>query len=104
MDRNKIPHEPRYLGVPSGVSKTISKPMGRSTQTVHLSCVKISTISKWTEASFHFSLVTSENYQVRPEQFVRLAQTMHLPCTNINTNTNTVSKWTETKFDMTHIT
>ena len=26
---NEIPHDPRYLGVPSGVSKTISEPMVR---------------------------------------------------------------------------
>jgi hypothetical protein len=34
----------------------ISKPMVRLAQTVHLSCVKISTISKWTQPTFHFSL------------------------------------------------
>jgi hypothetical protein len=34
-----------------------------------------------------------------PEPMVRLAQTMHLSCSN----TNTVSKWTETRFDMTHV-
>jgi hypothetical protein len=42
---NEIPHEPRHLGVPSGVSKTIAKPMVCLAQTVHQSCVKISTIS-----------------------------------------------------------
>jgi hypothetical protein len=31
---------------------------------------------------------------------VRFAQTVHLSCTD----TNTVSKWTETSFDMTHVT
>jgi hypothetical protein len=31
---------------------------------------------------------------------VRLMQTVHQSCTN----TNTVSKWTETRFDMTHVT
>ena len=34
------------------------------------------------------------------EPIVRLAQTMHLPCAD----TNTVSKWTETRFHMTHVT
>ena len=43
---NKIPHDPRHLGVPSGASKMISEPMVRLVQTVHRSCVKISTISK----------------------------------------------------------
>ena len=35
------------------------EPMLCSTQTVHLSCIKISTISKRTEMSFHLSLVPS---------------------------------------------
>jgi hypothetical protein len=34
----------------------ISKLVVRSAQTVHLSCAKISNISKWTELSFHLSL------------------------------------------------
>jgi organic hydroperoxide reductase OsmC/OhrA len=83
-----------------GESTTISKPMVRSAQTVHLSCVKISTISKQTEMSFHLSFVTKENSRVRPKLFLRLAQTVHLSCTY----TNTISKQTETKFGMTHIT
>jgi hypothetical protein len=36
-------HDQCHLGDPSGVSKTISEPVVRSTQTVHLSCIKIST-------------------------------------------------------------
>ena len=56
--RSEIPHHPRHLRVPSGASKMISEPIICSTQTVHLSCVKINTFSKWTEASFHLSLVT----------------------------------------------
>jgi hypothetical protein len=47
----RAPPDPRHLGVPSGASNTIYEPMVRSVQTVHLSCVKISTISKWTEQS-----------------------------------------------------
>jgi hypothetical protein len=43
MDRNGIPHEPCHLAIPSGASKMISKPMVHSAQTVHLSCVKITT-------------------------------------------------------------
>jgi hypothetical protein len=34
------------------------------------------------------------------DPMVRLVQTMHLSCTD----TNTVSKWTETRFTMTHFT
>jgi hypothetical protein len=36
----------------------IFDPMVHSVQTVHLSCVKVSTITKQTEMSFHLSLVT----------------------------------------------
>ena len=46
---NEIPHDPRHLGVPSGVSETISEPMVRSAQTMQLCCIKISTIFKQTE-------------------------------------------------------
>jgi hypothetical protein len=42
--------------------------MVRLGQTVHLSCVKISTISKQTETSFHLSLVTYECHRVQPKQ------------------------------------
>jgi hypothetical protein len=45
-DQNEHPRVPRHLGVPSSTSKMLFEPMVRSTQTVHLSCVKISTISK----------------------------------------------------------
>ena len=57
-DQNEISNDPRHLGVPSGASKMISEPMVRLAQTSHLSCVKISTISKQTETSFHLSHVT----------------------------------------------
>ena len=46
---SEIPRDPCHLGVPSGVSKMIVEPMVRSTQTVQLSCIKISTVSKWRE-------------------------------------------------------
>jgi hypothetical protein len=55
---NRAPQNPRHLGVPSGASNTISELIGRSTQTVHQSCIKRSTISKWTKPSFHLSLIT----------------------------------------------
>jgi hypothetical protein len=58
MDQNEIPHDPRHLGVASSASKMISVAMERSAQTIHLSCVKISTISERTESSFLLSLVT----------------------------------------------
>jgi hypothetical protein len=58
MGQNEIPHDPRHLGVPLGASQTILEAMVGSAQTVHLSGVKISTISKLTKMSFHLSLVT----------------------------------------------
>jgi hypothetical protein len=57
-DQNGLPLEHHHLGVLLGVSKTISEPMLRSTQTVHQPSVKISTISKWIETSFHSSIIT----------------------------------------------
>jgi hypothetical protein len=56
-DRKKILHNPRHLGVPSGASKMISEPTVRSAHTVHLSRIKISTVSKRTKTSFQLSLV-----------------------------------------------
>jgi hypothetical protein len=149
LDQNKIPHDPRHLGVPSGASKMISEAGERLAQTVHLSCVKICSISKWTESSIHLSLVTQEYHQVRPKSFLSLWYVRHKPCTylasrlalyQINwikhplelrhlgvlsgvskiiseptvclaqtvhvscTDTNTISKWTKTRFHMTHVT
>jgi hypothetical protein len=72
------------------------------TQTVHLSCVKISTISKGAELSLEprHQGVPSGASKMIPELMVRLAQTMHLYCTN----TNTVSKEKDVRFHMTHVT
>jgi hypothetical protein len=56
IERSEISHDSCHLGVSLGASKTIFEPIVCSTQTVHLSCVKISTISKWTKMSFHLSL------------------------------------------------
>jgi hypothetical protein len=65
---------------PSGASKMIAEPVVHSVQTIQLSCIKISTISKWTESSIHLSLVTKEYHQVCPKLFseavVRSAQNL----------------------------
>jgi hypothetical protein len=37
------------------VPKMIMMPKVYSAQTIHLSCVEINTISKWTETSFHLT-------------------------------------------------
>ena len=55
MDQCEIPYDTRPQGVPSGASKLISEHMVRSMQTVQLSFLKISTISKQTKPSFHLS-------------------------------------------------
>jgi hypothetical protein len=72
MDWNEIPHDQRHLGDPSGASKMISEPTVRSVQTVHVSCVKVSIISKQTKTSIHMSLVTYEYHRVRPKRFLYL--------------------------------
>jgi hypothetical protein len=69
MDWDKIPHDQCHLGDPSGTSKIISEPFVHSTQTVYLSCVKIGTISKQTEASIHLSHVTEEYHRVHLNDF-----------------------------------
>jgi hypothetical protein len=69
MDQNEIPQDPCHLGVSSGASKTIFQPIVCSVQIVPLSCVKISTISKWTEMSFRLSLISSEYYRVHLKRF-----------------------------------
>jgi hypothetical protein len=45
-DRSEHSLEPRHLGVPSGASKRISKPMVRLAQTVHLLGTDTNTVSK----------------------------------------------------------
>ena len=67
---NEIPHDPSHLGVPSGASKMISDPIVCSTQTMHRSCVKISTISKRTKTRFQLSFITYEYHRVRPKRYL----------------------------------
>ena len=78
---NEIPHDPRHLGVLSGASKTISELVVPSAQTVHRSCVKISTISKWTKTSFQLNFVTYEYHRVRPKRYLSLWYVWRKPCT-----------------------
>jgi hypothetical protein len=49
MDRNKLPLDPRQLGVPSGASKMISNPIVCLAQTVHLSCTDTNTVMEQTK-------------------------------------------------------
>jgi hypothetical protein len=81
MDWNEIPHDQCHIGDPLGVSKMISDPMLRSAQTVHQSCVKISTISKQAKTSIHLSLVTKEYHRVCLKWFPSLWYVQRKPCT-----------------------
>jgi hypothetical protein len=79
MERREIRHDPRRLRVPSGASKMISEPMVRSMQTMHLSWVKISIVSKWTKLSLearHMEVPSCASKMIS-ELMVRLAQTVH---------------------------
>jgi hypothetical protein len=80
-DRSKLPLEPRHLGVPSSASKMISMPMVCSVQTVHLSCIDINTVSKWTKMKFHTTHPTYEFHWVRPQLFMSLWYLQCKPCT-----------------------
>jgi hypothetical protein len=62
-------------------SKMISEPMIRSVQIVHLSCIKISTISKQTETSIHLSLITLEFKLFYPKWFLNLWYILPKQCT-----------------------
>jgi hypothetical protein len=57
-DRKEILHDPRHLGVPSGVSKISSEAMLHLVQTVDLSCTETNNISKLTEKRFYMTHVT----------------------------------------------
>ena len=73
--------EPGHLGVPTGASKMISEPMVRLAQTMHLSCLKISTISKWIETGFHLSIINQEYQRVRLKWFLSRWYIWPKPCT-----------------------
>jgi hypothetical protein len=100
MDQNEIAHDPHLLGDPPVASKMIFEPMACLVQTVHLSCVKISTISKRTESSFHLTLVTLEYYLVHLKWFLSLgtldanrAPIFALPLTLSQNRSNRESTW-----------
>jgi hypothetical protein len=78
MDRIEMPHDP---GILSGVSKMIFEHVVCLAQTMHLSYVKISTISKRTKTSIDLTLVTKEDHQVRPKWFLSLWYVLRKPCT-----------------------
>ena len=80
----------------------IFEPMARSTQTVQLSCIKISTISKWSEIPHdqrHLGVPSGASKMIF-EPMIRSTQTVHLSCDNINN----ISKQTEMSFHLSRIT
>jgi hypothetical protein len=102
---NWIKHslEPRHLGVPSDASKMISQPMVRSAQTLHQSCVKISTISnELNQASTWASSPRSTIGSVQNNfwAYGMFSTILHLSWTD----TSTISKWTKMRFHTTHVT
>jgi len=76
-----IPYDTRHLGVPLGASKLISEHILCSLETVHLSCIKISTISKQTKSSFHLSPFAYEYHRVHPKWFLSPWRIWHKLCT-----------------------
>jgi hypothetical protein len=103
MNWIKHPLEPRHLGIPSSASKMISVPVVRSAQTIQLSCIKNSSISnELTQASTWASSPRSTIGCVQNDfrAYGMFSTNLHLSCTN----TNTISKWTKTRFHMTHAT
>jgi hypothetical protein len=55
IDSNKLPLEPRHLGVSSVASKMISEPMVCSAKTMHLYRTDTNTVSKRTKMRFHMT-------------------------------------------------
>jgi hypothetical protein len=82
----------------------ISEPVVPLAQTVHLSCVKTSTISKTNSIELpleprHLGVPPGASKMIS-EPMVCLAQIVHLSCTN----TSTVSKRTQMRFHIIHVT
>jgi hypothetical protein len=94
MDQNELPLEPRHLEVPSGASKMISQRMACLAQTVNLSCPTVTlspNISNWDSTDPCHSL-----WYIRRK-----------PCTYLASPNGvilTVSKWTEMRFHVCHVT
>ena len=103
MERSEIPHDPRHQGVPSGVQNDF-----RAYGTFDANRAPILRQDYHYVRKYRNELRLEPRHLVVPsgaskmisEPMVRLAQTMHLSCTD----TNTVSKQKEVRFHMTHVT
>jgi hypothetical protein len=101
-DRTQLSLELHHQGVSPGASKVIFEPMVCLGQTVHQSCLKISTISKRTEMSFHLSLITKVYLRFVQNDFC--ANGKWGPNRAPYTDTNTISKNIDAVFHITHVT
>ena len=88
---------------PLGESKTISDPMGRLAQPVHLSCKDTNTVSKQTKTRFHMTLVTKEFNRVCQKRFLSLRYVSLKSCTYLVSRFAT-SKRTKTSFHLSLVT
>ena len=90
---NKIPHDPRHLGVPSGASKMIYEPMVRLAKLCTHLTQTLTPPNGPNEIPHdpHHLGVPSGASKMISEPMVHLAQTVHISYIN----TNTISKWTE---------
>jgi hypothetical protein len=101
MDQIELQIEIHYIGVPSGVSNTISKPMLRLAQIVHLFCTDTNTVSKRTKTHDPRNLGDpSGASKMIFEPMVCSTQSMHVPCVKIGT----ISKRTESSFHLSLVT
>jgi hypothetical protein len=99
--------EPRHQRVPYGASKMISKPMVHDfwvyatfDAIVHLCCIKISAVSKWTKLSLescHQEVPLGETKMIL-EPVVCSTQSVHLSCIQIST----IPTWTELSLEPHH--
>jgi hypothetical protein len=102
-DQNMIWYDPCHLGAPSSASKMIFETWYVRRKPCTYIALKLALSSnRWKRAYTWASSPRSTIGYVQndPEPMVCLVQTVHLSCTD----TNTISKWTEMRFDMTQVT
>ena len=91
MDQNELPLELRHIGVPSGASNMISKPMVRLAPTMHLTYIdnnSLQTDQNEIRHDPHHLGVPSGASKMIFEPMVRLVQTVHLSCIKITLSPN----------------
>jgi len=103
MDLNKLLHDPCHLGVPSNASKMISEPMVRLAQTVHYLALRLTLSPN--------RLKRASTRPLSPRSTIGCAQSDFRSYGTFGANRapilhwdNTISKQTETRFHLTHVT